>query len=85
MENQENLTQGEQVLTQTEQVAELLKKIAPDINSKNREQIHTDLGISHPTISKYLNGKVADVETGIGILQYCRGILIKRQQQIEAA
>lgn len=73
-----------QNLTQTQRVAELLAEIAKDITAENRKEITQKLSISNTTLSKYLNGKVADVETGIGILQYCRAILVRREKDIAA-
>lgn len=69
-------------LTQTERVAQMLKEIAPDINAQNRKELKEKTNLSMPTISKYLSGKIADVETGVGILQFCRAIIMKREQRI---
>lgn len=70
--------------TQAERFIEQLSTIKVDVTSADRKQAVKDLGVSGPTITNYLNGKVSDLDTASAILLYFRSRIAKREKELAA-
>ena len=69
-------------LTQTQRVKEALVFHASDITAEDRSEIIAITKLTAPTVSKYLSGKVANVDTGINVLKACKTIIEKRESKL---
>ena len=67
-----------------DRLSKRLLKVAEDVPAIDRKEYLELIGvkISAGTLSKYLNGNVSDVETGLGILLFFEGRKAEREKQL---
>lgn len=62
--------------------ARALEKIKPDVTEQDRRDLAKQKELSFITISRYLNGKVYDLDTAASILTFLRKKIQERKQLI---
>jgi hypothetical protein len=68
--------------SQAERLSDSLQKIRTDVTAEDRKAaFEADLG-SKATISKYLNGQVMNIDTGVKLISFFRNRIIKREKVI---
>jgi len=72
-------------LTQRERLQQELVKIAPNVTSKDKQDLVNEYGISVYTISKYLRGEVLNIDTATDMLVFFRKRVNEREEKINNA
>lgn len=62
--------------------AKKLKKIAPQVTAQDRKDAVIKFQKSYVTISRYLTGRVGEIETGLGLLKFFYAAIEKRRDEL---
>jgi DNA-directed RNA polymerase specialized sigma54-like protein len=70
------------LLTQKEKLSDAFKAIKPNVTADDRKAAETELGKEKSTISRYLGGRVMDLDTGIQLYTFFKKRIDKREKAI---
>lgn len=59
-----------------------LKRLAPQVTAQDRKDAVVKLKKSYVTISRYLTGKVASIQTGLNLLEFFDTAIKKRNDKL---
>lgn len=60
-----------------------LKKLAPSVQPNDRREAMAKLNISYVTVSRYLNGHVANLILGMKLLSYFKTAIQNRDDELK--
>lgn len=63
--------------------AKKLKKIAPQVTAQDRKDAVIKFDLSYITISRYLTGKIGEVDTALNVLEFFDTAIKKRKGKLD--
>ena len=71
-------------LTQKERIASLLMAINKNVTEKDRADFLSGNGTTRSTLSNYMNGKVANLDLAVKMLQFFQKRIAEREELLHA-
>lgn len=69
--------------SQVVRISDALVVIAPNVTATDRSNACNELNIKKGTISKYLKGDVANIDTGLDLLAFFTNRITAREQRLQ--
>jgi hypothetical protein len=67
-----------------ELLAEKFQAIEPEITAEDRKEAEATLGLSAPTLTKYIGGDVSKPEIGLTLYEFFRERITRRIERIKS-
>jgi hypothetical protein len=70
--------------TQIDKANKALVDLRPNVSTQDRSDAVTQLGLSGPTVQRYLNGRATNLDTALNMIQFFRTRIEKREKVLAA-
>lgn len=65
--------------------AKEIKHLLPNISGADKNEALSACGLSRPTLDKYLKGKITNIDKALEIIQFFKGKVQSRRDQLQGA